>query len=138
VVWLFVCIDVLGRMRAESMSQLAAASGWVLLASILLLSSVVYAHYFVPAVALAAMSQDARLRSAVLWLSLGGMLGYNVNLLSVTYGAEWLTTDPARVTGSLLLLAPPGVWLGARALSAAKQPGQQRSEVAQYPVRAPH
>ena len=83
----------------------------MLLISLLLLTSAVYAHYLVAAVALAAVSDDERLQRLALWFSIGGLGAYAVELLGLPLGPDFLGTDGYRVVGSLVLLAPPALAL---------------------------
>ena len=66
LVWGVVCVLVLARQHGMCPSELAATSGWLVVAGLLLLTSAVFAHYFVPAVALAAVANDRRLERTVL------------------------------------------------------------------------
>jgi hypothetical protein len=66
----------------------------------------VFAHYFVPAVALAAVADDARLERAVLWLSIGSLAAYGVELLGLTFGTAWLGSVGYQLLGSVVLLGP--------------------------------
>jgi hypothetical protein len=110
-----VCAWLIWRRRPEGAADLAASSGWVLLASLLLLSSAVFAHYLVPAVALAAVSNDRRLQRVVMWLSIGGLAAYGVELLGLSVGPGWPGSDGYRVLGTLTLLGPACAMLVARA-----------------------
>jgi hypothetical protein len=104
--WLGVCWLVLARQRSTRPAELAATSGWLVVASVLLLTSAVFAHYFVPAVALAAVADDARLERAVLWLSIGSLAAYGVELLGLTFGTAWLGSVGYQLLGSVVLLGP--------------------------------
>jgi hypothetical protein len=116
IVWLGVCARLVVRRRLDCPSDLAASSGWVLIASVLLLTSAVFAHYLVPAVALAAVSDDERLHRGVVWLSVGGLAAYAVELLGLTLGSAWLGSASYRLIGSLILLGPvAAMWLAPRA-----------------------
>ena len=95
----------------RDLSAAAEASAWLLLATLLLLTSAVFAHYLVPAVALAALADSPRLDRVVMWLSIGGLAAYGVDLLSLAYGSTWLGSDAYRVLGSLILLGPAALVL---------------------------
>lgn len=114
LIWVAVCLRVVVRHKLDSAADLATNAAWMLLGGILLLSSAVFAHYLVPAVALAAISQDERLQRVVLGLSLGGLVAYAVELLGLALGSAWIGSDAYRALGSLILLAPAGVMLLAR------------------------
>src|SRR5207302_4933975 len=112
LVWIGLAAAVLRRARFARPSELAATCGWLLLWSVLLLTSAVYAHYLVPVIALAAVSEDARLQRLAFWLSLGGMAAYNVEWLATALGRDWLDSDSYRVLGSLVMLGPAAIaWL---------------------------
>jgi hypothetical protein len=115
VVWLAICALVLVQRRDAA--DVAASSGWVLVATLLLLTSAVFSHYLVPAVALAAVAQDERFRKLVMWLSMGALAAYAVELLSLTFGPDWIGSDAYRVAGSLTLLAPSAALLPWRAVA---------------------
>lgn len=104
--WASACALVLARARLKNPSEVAATSGWLLLASLLLLTSAVFAHYLVPATALAAVSHDQRLRRSVMWLSVGALAAYAVELLSLVFGSGWIGSDAYKVLGSIILLGP--------------------------------
>ena len=118
--WLAVCAGLVLRRRLEEPRHVAEASAWILLASILLLTSAVFAHYFVPAVALAAVSANERLGRVVTWLSIGGLAAYAVELLSLVFGSVWIGSDAYRVLGTLTLLGPVALMLLAQ--RAARRP----------------
>jgi hypothetical protein len=106
LVWLAACVLVVRQSR-----QVASASAWLLLATLLLLTSAVFAHYLVPAVALAAVACNPRLDRVVVWLSIGGLAAYGVELLSLVLGEAWLGSDGYRVVGTLVLLLPASIAL---------------------------
>jgi hypothetical protein len=109
VVWAAVCGLTLARQRGDRPADLAATSGWLVAASVLLLTGAVFAHYFVPAVALAAVANDARLERTVLWLSVGGLAAYSVELVGLAFGSSWIGSTGFELLGSLVLLAPAGL-----------------------------
>jgi hypothetical protein len=78
---------------------------------LLLLTSAVYAHYLVAAVALAALAGNPRLDRVVMWLSVGGLAAYAVELFSLVLGPAWLGSDGYRVVGTLVLLIPASLAL---------------------------
>jgi len=106
LVWAAACLRVLRHSR-----QVASASAWLLLATLLLLTSAVFAHYLVPAVVLAAIAGNPRLDRVVMWLSIGGLAAYAVELLSLVFGEAWLGSDGYRVVGTLVLLLPASLAL---------------------------
>jgi hypothetical protein len=106
LVWLTGCAALVFRRRLAQPVDLAATSGWALVLSVFLMTSAVYGHYLVPAVALAAVADDERLRRLVFWLSVGGQAAYGVDLLGLTLGPAWLGSDPYRVVGTLVLIGP--------------------------------
>jgi hypothetical protein len=109
LVWAAACVLVLARQRGDRPSDLASTSGWLVVASLLLLTSAVFAHYFVPAVALAAVANDPRLERMVLWLSIGGLAAYSVELLGLAFGSSWIGSNSYQLLGSLVLLGPASV-----------------------------
>ena len=112
LVWAIAVGVVLRRAwSAHDVSAAAEASAWLLLATLLLLTSAVFAHYLVPAVALAALADNRQLDRVVMWLSIGGLAAYGVDLLSLAFGSAWLGSDAYRLVGTLLLLAPAGLML---------------------------
>jgi hypothetical protein len=106
LLWVSVCALLVLRSPLVRPADLAATCGWVLLVSVLLLTSAVYAHYLVPAVALAAISEDERLQRLIFWLSVGAQAAYAVDLLGLTLGPAWLGSDQYRVVGTLVMLGP--------------------------------
>ena len=105
LIWAAVCVTLL-RARLEAPSDVAATSGWLMLVSLLLLTSAVFAHYLVPAIALAAVSTDERLQRLVMWLSIGALAAYAVELLSLVFGSAWIGSDTYKLIGTLSLLGP--------------------------------
>ena len=106
LIWAAVCAVTLLRARLEAPSDVAATSGWLMLVSLLLLTSAVFAHYLVPAIALAAASADERLQRLVMWLSIGALAAYAVELLSLVFGSAWIGSDTYKLIGTLSLLGP--------------------------------
>ena len=47
----------------------------------------------------------------MVWLSIGGLAAYGVELLSLVLGEAWLGSDGYRVVGSLVLLLPASLAL---------------------------
>jgi hypothetical protein len=99
---------------AQDAALAAEAPAWLLLATLLLLTSAVFAHYLVPAVALAALADNRHLDRVVMWLSIGGLAAYGVDLLGLAFGSDWLGSDAYRVLGTLILLGPATLALLAR------------------------
>jgi hypothetical protein len=104
-VWLASGAIILRRARVDTAAEVAASSGRLLLSS-LLLTTAVFGHYLVPAVALAAVSADARLEQWVFWLSIGGLAAYAVEVLALAFGPDWIGSAGYQLAGSLVLLAP--------------------------------
>jgi hypothetical protein len=104
--WLAISTRVMWRARLATAAEVAASSGRLLLLSLLLLTTAVFGHYLVPAIALAAASADARLEHWVFWLSVGALAAYAVELLSLVFGPDWIGSPGYQVTGSLVLLGP--------------------------------
>src|SRR5260370_22305294 len=69
-VWLAVMTWVLSKRNLDSRMHIAANGALILLSSLLLLSTAMFAHYLVPAVALAAVSGSQRLGRVVVGLSI--------------------------------------------------------------------
>jgi hypothetical protein len=104
--WLASSALILARVPLTSAAEVAACSARLLLLSLLLLTTAVFGHYLVPAVALAAVSADARLEQWVFWLSIGSLAAYAVELLSLAFGPEWIGSAGYQLTGSVVLLVP--------------------------------
>jgi hypothetical protein len=104
--WAGVSVLIVVRGRVDGASGLAATTGWLLIAALLLLSGGVYGHYFVPVVALAAVAGDALLERVAVWLSLGGLAAYGVGALGWAFNPVWIGTLEYQVVGSLVLLGP--------------------------------
>ena len=97
---------ILRSRRVETATELAAATGWLLIATLLLLTGALYGHYFVPVVALAAVAGDALLERTAMWLSIGGLVVYGVAAHGWAFTPTWIGTLEYQVVGSLVLLAP--------------------------------
>jgi hypothetical protein len=121
-VWLAACTALLRRARPDASpavlggpallgvpALLAAATARQLLVSVLLLTSAVFGHYFVPAVALAAVAADRRLERLVMCLSLGGLAAYGVEVLGLALGPAWNGSPGYQLSGSLVLLGPAAI-----------------------------
>jgi hypothetical protein len=108
-VWVGVCVLILRRIPVERSRGLAASSAWLLVTSLLLLTSAVYGHYFVPAIALAAVAGNAVLDRLVMWLSLGGLVVYAVGALGWVFVPTWIGSMEYQVVGSLVLFGPAAV-----------------------------
>ena len=122
--WAVVAAFVLRHSwRVREVAAAAKTSAWLLLATLLLLTSAVFAHYLVPAVALAALADNRQLDRVVMWLSIGGLAAYGVDLLGVAFGSAWLGSDAYRVLGTLILLGPAALMLLARRIAQAQAPG---------------
>src|SRR5260370_25628548 len=89
-VWLAVMTWVLSKRNLDSRMHIAANGALILLSSLLLLSTAMFAHYLVPAVALAAVSGSQRLERLVLWLSIGSLAAYAVEPLDLAIGNRWI------------------------------------------------
>jgi hypothetical protein len=100
------CLLVLRRARLNTARGTAAASGYVFLLGVLLLTTAFYAHYLVPVVALAALSGDRRLEHLVSALAIGGMAAYGCDMLYAALGREWFDSTAYQVIGSLITLGP--------------------------------
>jgi hypothetical protein len=78
----------------------------------------------VPAVAVAAVCDDERLRRVVMWLSVGALAAYAVEPLSLVLGPGWVGSDAYKVLGTLTLLGPAGLMcLAPRRRSPQLRPG---------------
>jgi hypothetical protein len=95
----------------QAARQVAATAAWLLLVTLALLTSAVFAHYLVPVVALTAVAGSARLERLVGWLSLGGLAFYALDLLGLALWPGWLGSVGYRVLGSLVLLGSTGLAL---------------------------
>ena len=109
VAWAGVTLLILRSRRVETATELAAATGWLLIATLLLLTGALYGHYFVPVVALAAVAGDALLERTAMWLSIGGLVVYGVGALGWAFAPTWIGTLEYQVVGSLVLLVPTAI-----------------------------
>src|SRR5207245_11634342 len=109
VAWAGVTLLILRSRRVEAATELAAAPGWLLIATLLLLTGALYGHYFVPVVALAAVAGDALLERTAMWLSIGGLVVYGVGALGWAFAPTWIGTLEYQVVGSLVLLVPTAI-----------------------------
>lgn len=100
------CALLLRGARGQRTADVAATSGWLLLLTMLLLTSAVYGQYFVPLIAVTAVAGDARLDRFVYWLSVGGLAAYGVDLLGLVLNPSWLGSAAYATIGSVVLLAP--------------------------------
>ena len=112
--WLASCVLILRQARLTSAAEVAACSGRLLLSSLLLLTTAVFGHYLVPAIALAAVAADTRLEQWVFWLSIGSLAAYAVELLALAFGPDWIGSAGYQLTGSLVLLAPAAFAVAAK------------------------
>jgi hypothetical protein len=117
----FTCV-LLTKWSRWTTAGLATASAVLLLATYLLLTTDFYAHYLVPVIALAAISDSALLRRVVTALSLGSLGAYAVELGSLAFGSAWIGSLGYMLTGSLLEVVPPALVLGSFALSTWRRP----------------
>ena len=106
VVWAATCGVVLWRVCDPLESACL-----VLLATFLLLTTAFFAHYLVPVIALAAVSQNGPLQRVVSALSLGAMAAYAVELLNLAFGPAFIGSASFQILGSLVLLVPVAVAL---------------------------
>jgi hypothetical protein len=106
LVWSVVACVLVLRHRLDRAADLAAASGWLLIATLLLLTGAIYGHYFVPVVALAAISGEPRLERTVKWLSLGGLAVYGVGPIGVAFDPLWVGTLAYQTVGGVVLFGP--------------------------------
>jgi hypothetical protein len=105
-VCLAIWLVVLRRARLTTAAEVAGCSGRLLLSSLLLLTTAVFGHYLVPAIALAAVAADSRLERWVFWLSIGALAAYAVELLALAVGPGWIGSAGYQISGSLVLLLP--------------------------------
>jgi alpha-1,6-mannosyltransferase len=110
--WAVGCLLVLWRARLDSLARLATTSGYLLVLTLLLLTTAFFSHYLVPAIALAAISGDRRLERLVLALSIGGLAAYGVEPVGLATGPGWIDSREEQVLGSLVTLVPAAlVWM---------------------------
>ena len=118
VVWAAGCVLVLRRGRLLTASELAASSCWLLLLTLLLLTTAFFAHYLVPVIALAALAGDRHLDRIVVALSVGALAAYAVELIGLAAEPGWIGSRGYQVFGSLVLLVPAVIAVGAARLHA--------------------
>jgi hypothetical protein len=106
VAWAAIVCLLLLRRRAEQPSELAASTGWLLIATLLLLTAAIYGHYFVPVVAMAAVSGERSLERAARWLSIGGLAAHGVGAIGWSLNPLWIGTLGYQVFGAAVLLGP--------------------------------
>jgi hypothetical protein len=106
VVWAAICGVVLWRVGDP-----VASACLVLLATLLLLTTAFFAHYLVPVIALAAVSNSARLQRLSTALSIGAMAAYAVELLNLAFGPAFIGSASFQIVGSLVLLLPAALVL---------------------------
>jgi hypothetical protein len=104
--WAAVVGLLLLRRRAEQPSQVAASAGWLLIATLLLLTASIYGHYFVPVVAMAAVSGELSLERAARWLSIGGLAAHAVGAIGWSLYPLWIGTLGYQIFGATVLLGP--------------------------------
>jgi hypothetical protein len=117
--WLLACALILRRARLHTTDDIATTACALVLSS-LLLTTAVFGHYLVPAIALAALSHDRHVELLVSWLSIGALAAYGVELLSLALGPDWIGSVGYQLSGSLVLLVPAGLALGLSLVSAAR------------------
>ena len=105
------CVLVLAGRPASSVARVASSSAWVLLLTLLLLTTAFYAHYLVPVVALTAVAGDRRLEGLVTALSIGSLAAYGVELIGLATPPGWAGSPGYQALGSLLTLAPAALVL---------------------------
>lgn len=101
MVWAAVCVLVwrYGRVPASDYA-------WLLLGTLLLLTTAFFAHYLVPVIALAAIAGSRRLERVVLALSIGSLAAYSVELLALALPPGWIGSAGYQALGSVLILGP--------------------------------
>jgi hypothetical protein len=104
--WAAICAVVLWRVRDPLNSACL-----VLLATFLMLTTAFFAHYLVPVIALAAISDHQRLQRVVIALSVGAMAAYATELLNLAFGPGFIGSASFQIIGSLAVLLPPSVAL---------------------------
>jgi hypothetical protein len=106
LVWAALFGLLLLRRRADRPAEVAATSGWILIVTLLLLTAVIYGHYFVPVVAMAAVSGEASLERTAKWLSIGGLAAHGVGAIGWSLDPLWIGSLGYQVFGAGVLLAP--------------------------------
>jgi hypothetical protein len=102
VAWALACALV-----ARRAAPLPHKTAYLLLATLLLLTTAFFAHYLVPIVGLAAIAGDRRLERIALALCLGSLASYAVEMLAPAMpGEAWIGSAGYQVLGSALLLGP--------------------------------
>lgn len=97
--------------RRRTTAGMATALALLILIGYLLLTTAFYAHYLVPIVALAAISDSPVLKRVVFALSLGSLAAYAVELGSLAVGSAWIGSAGYLLAGSLLETAPAALVL---------------------------
>jgi hypothetical protein len=103
---LLLALAVVAGLVLARQRYAASASAVLLLATLLLGTTAFFAHYLVPVIALAAVSANEPLQRLLTALSLGALLAYGLDLLSLTLGPDWVGSAAYGVIGSLLTLLP--------------------------------
>lgn len=106
VAWACITTVLLPRRRLDQPAEVAATTGWVLIATLVLLTGAIYGHYFVPIVALAAVSGEVLLERVATWLSIGGLALYAVGPIGWTIDPAWIGTLSYQVTGAVIVFGP--------------------------------
>ncbi len=125
LVWVGMCGGLLIARRVDRPANLAASSGWLLLATLLLLTGGVFGHYLVPAVALAAVADSPRLERVVVWLTIGGLAAYGPELVGLAFDPRWIGSAGYQVVGTLVLLGPALLSEVILALRTLSRPGRR-------------
>jgi hypothetical protein len=107
--WLTLVCLLLLRRRTERPAEVAATTGWLLIGTLALLTAAVYGHYFVPIVALAAVSGEASLERAAKWLSIGGLAVHAVGALGWSLDPLWIGTLGYQLVGTAVLFGPAAI-----------------------------
>jgi len=106
LLWASIVGVLVLRRCVDRPADLATATGWLLIATLLLLTGALYGHYFVPVIALAAVSGEPILERATRWLSLGGLAVYAVGPIGVALDPLWVGTLPYQAIGTAVLFGP--------------------------------
>jgi alpha-1,6-mannosyltransferase len=104
--WLASVLLLLWRLPVRTKQELATQSALLVLGTAALLTTAFYAHYLVPVIALAALSDHPRLHAAVYWLSLGSLGAYAVPVLGLAFGSQWGGTGVYYLAGTALTFGP--------------------------------